>query len=143
MAKLKPEDTPKLFVKAVKKKFAETSGSPSSVHESETLGNLSSDITFENGVTMKGKKTTPPSNTKIDRCALCNGKLKESTTEFMARASGEVVIIKDVPAFVCEECGESYFSGEISRKIDVIMREAYRKKLCVRPVPAGEVSLNT
>ena len=61
----------------------------------------------------------------------------------MARASGEVVIINDVPAFVCEQCGESYYTVETSRKIDAVMREAHRKKLCVRPVPAGEVSLNT
>lgn len=34
-----------------------------------------------------------------DNCSLCKGKLKMGTTEFIARASGEVVVIKDVPAF--------------------------------------------
>jgi YgiT-type zinc finger domain-containing protein len=78
-----------------------------------------------------------------DNCSLCKGKLKTGTTEFIARASGEVVVIKDVPAYVCEQCGEAYYTPEISRKIDGVMRDVHRKKLCVRPLPAGEVSLNS
>ena len=92
---------------------------------------------------IKSKKTKNPHHATFDRCALCNGKLEESTTEFMARAGGEVVIINNVPAYVCEQCGESYYTAEISRKIDAVMREAHQKKLCVRPVPAGEVTLNS
>jgi YgiT-type zinc finger domain-containing protein len=77
-----------------------------------------------------------------DRCTFCKGKLEKGTTEFIARAGGEVVVIKDVPAFVCEQCGEAYYTPDISRKIDGVMRDVHKKKLCVRPVPAGEVSLN-
>ena len=94
----------------------------------------------------KGKKSTRHSPAKSDcpdRCMFCNGRLEEGTTEFMARAGGEVVIINNVPALVCGQCGEAYYSVETSRKIDVVMNDAHRKKLCVRPVPAGEVSLNS
>jgi YgiT-type zinc finger domain-containing protein len=77
-----------------------------------------------------------------DRCTFCKGKLVKGTTEFIARAGGEVVVIKDVPAYVCEQCGEAYYTPEISRKIDGVMRDMHKKKLCVRPVPADEVSLN-
>jgi YgiT-type zinc finger domain-containing protein len=76
-----------------------------------------------------------------DRCSFCKGKLREGTTEFMAHAAGEVVVIKDVPAFVCEQCGEAYYTAGTSRKIDRVMRDAHQKKLCMRPLPAGEVSL--
>lgn len=77
-----------------------------------------------------------------DRCTFCKGRLEERKTEFIVRAGGEVVVIKDVPAYVCEQCGEAYYTPEISRKIDGVMRDVHQKKLCVRPVPAGEVSLN-
>ena len=77
-----------------------------------------------------------------DRCTFCKGKPDKGTTEFLARAGGEVVVIKDVPAYVCEQCGEAYYTPDISRKIDGVMRDVHKKKLCVRPVPAGEVSLN-
>jgi YgiT-type zinc finger domain-containing protein len=77
-----------------------------------------------------------------DRCSFCKGKLREGKTEFLARAAGEVIVIKDVPAYVCDQCGEAYYTAEISRKIDGVMQSAHQKKLCMRPLPAGEVSLN-
>jgi YgiT-type zinc finger domain-containing protein len=77
-----------------------------------------------------------------DHCSFCKGKLREGTTEFMAHAAGEVIVIKDVPAFVCEQCSEAYYTPATSRKIDGVMRDAQEKKLCMRPLPAGEVSLN-
>jgi YgiT-type zinc finger domain-containing protein len=76
-----------------------------------------------------------------DRCRFCKGKLREGTTEFLAHAADEVIVIKDVPAFVCEQCGEAYFTAGTSRKIDGVMRDAHQKKLCMRPLPAGEVLL--
>jgi YgiT-type zinc finger domain-containing protein len=77
-----------------------------------------------------------------DRCTFCKGRLVSGMTEFIARAAGEVVVIKDVPAYICEQCGEAYYTTETSRKIDGVMRDVHKKKLCFRPVPAGEVSLN-
>ena len=126
----------------MKEKFAETEEPTSSVVKGEALGKPSRKIDLTDTPKGKAKKISRPSG-RLDHCALCNGKLEESTTEFMARASGEVVIINDVPARVCEQCGEAYYTVEISRKIDAVMSEAHRKKLCVRPVPAGEFSLNT
>ena len=76
-----------------------------------------------------------------DRCSFCKGKLREGKTEFMAHAGGEVIVIKDVPAYVCEQCGEAYYTTGTSRKIDEVMRNAHQKKLCMRPLPPGEVSL--
>jgi len=143
MARLKTEEPAKLFVKETKKKFADTGEATSSIVAGEAPGKSSRKINGIDAPKGKGKKITRPSPAGLDHCALCNGKLEEGTTEFMARASGEVVIINDVPALVCEQCGEAYYSLETSRKIDAVMREAHRKKLCVRPVPAGEVSLNS
>ena len=143
MARLKTVGTKKLFVKERKKKSAETEASASPVSEREPSEQKTHPVTSGNRATTTGKRTPGPSGAKLDRCALCNGRLEEGATEFMARAGGEVVIINNVPAYVCEQCGEPYYTAEISRKIDAVMREAHRKKLCVRPVPAGEVSLNT
>jgi len=77
-----------------------------------------------------------------DRCSFCKGKLRNGKTEFLAHAAGEVIMIKDVPAYVCEQCGEAYYTTEISRKIDEVMQNTHQKKLCMRPLPAGEVSLS-
>jgi len=55
-------------------------------------------------------KSLSPSRVKFDRCPFCDGTLEESTTEFMGRAGNEIVVIKDVPAHVCEKCGESNYT---------------------------------
>ncbi|AIG98387.1 YgiT-type zinc finger domain protein [Archaeoglobus fulgidus DSM 8774] len=78
---------------------------------------------------------------KPDKCDLCNGKLHEGKTEFVARVGDKVVVIKGIPAYICEECGEAYFTPEISRKIDKIMREFHEGKLLMRPIDAGEIEL--
>ena len=36
---------------------------------------------------------------------------------FMARVGDEIIVIRDVPAFICDRCGEAYYSAEVSRKI--------------------------
>jgi YgiT-type zinc finger domain-containing protein len=78
---------------------------------------------------------------KPDRCSLCKGKLHEGKTEFTVKLEKEVISIKEVPALVCEECGEAYFTPEISRKIDRIMRSSHEGKLLAYPIAAGEVEL--
>lgn len=78
---------------------------------------------------------------KPNKCNLCNGKLREGKTEFVARVGDKVVIIKDIPAYICEGCEEAYFTPEISRKIDKIMKEFHEGKLLMRPIAAGEIEL--
>jgi YgiT-type zinc finger domain-containing protein len=71
-----------------------------------------------------------------ETCLFCKGKVNEGYTDFLGRAGDEVIIIKHIPAVICERCGEAYYSPETSKKIDEIMRQAHQKKLCLRPVPA-------
>jgi YgiT-type zinc finger domain-containing protein len=48
-----------------------------------------------------------------DRCSFCKGKVPEGKTEFLAHATGEVIVIRDVLAYVCEQCGEGVlYSGD-------------------------------
>ncbi len=75
------------------------------------------------------------------KCDLCNGKLQKGKTEFVAKVGDKVVVIKGIPVYICEECGEAYFMPEISRKIDKIMREFHEGKLLMRPIAAGEIEL--
>ncbi len=74
-------------------------------------------------------------------CSLCKGTLAEGKTEFLVRVHDEVIVIRDVPAYICDRCGEAYFTAEISRKIDAIMDEAHRGTICLHPLAAGEITL--
>ncbi len=77
-----------------------------------------------------------------DRCSFCKGKLVKGKTEFVVRVENEVLAIKDVSAYICEECGEAYYTPEISEKIDGIMKKFHNSTLLVHPLAAGELSLN-
>lgn len=75
------------------------------------------------------------------RCSFCKGKLNEGKMEFVAKVGDGVISIKDVPAYVCENCQEAYFTLEISRKMDEVMREFHGGKLLAHPIAAGEVEI--
>ena len=78
---------------------------------------------------------------KANRCSFCKGKLYEGKTQFVAKVGDEVILIKDVPAIVCENCGEAYYSPEVSRKMDEVMRDFHRGKLLAHPIAAREVEI--
>ena len=73
-----------------------------------------------------------------DSCSFCKGKLVKGKTEFVVRVENEVLAIKDVSAYICEECSEAYYIPEISEKIDVILKKFHNLTLLVHPLTAGE-----
>ena len=73
---------------------------------------------------------------KFDRCSFCKGKLVEGNTEFVAKVGEQIIAIKDVAAYVCENCGEAYYTPEVSRKIDVVMKKFHESKLLFHPLGA-------
>jgi len=78
---------------------------------------------------------------KPDNCSFCKGKLYKGKTEFVAKIGDEIISIKGVTAYICENCGEAYFTPEISRKTDKIMKDYHAGKLLAHPIAAGEVEL--
>ena len=76
-----------------------------------------------------------------DICSCGKGRLKKGKTDFTAKVEGEIIVIRDVPAYVCDSCTEAYFSIETSRKIDKIMKEFRAGKLLTKPLGTGEVEL--
>ena len=76
-----------------------------------------------------------------ERCTFCKGTLHEGKTEFIAQVGDENIVIRDVPALICDRCDEAYYTVEVSRKIDVVMRDVHSGRLCCRPLAAGEVEL--
>ncbi len=76
-----------------------------------------------------------------EKCSLCKGALHEGKTEFLVRVQNEVIVVRDVPAYICDRCGEAYFTAETSRRIDAIMDRVHRGTICCRPLAAGEITL--
>lgn len=72
--------------------------------------------------------------TSIDACPVCGGGKKPGTTTFTADLGFGVVVIRNVPATVCSQCGADWISDEIARRIDAVVEEARRKQLEVEVV---------
>lgn len=83
------------------------------------------------------------SSTKdVDDLCLCGrGKLHEGVTELKIRVQNNILVIKNVPARVCDLCDEAYISPETSRRIDEIMEKYRAGELEVKPITAGEIDL--
>jgi YgiT-type zinc finger domain-containing protein len=45
-----------------------------------------------------------------------------------------VIVIEEVPAKVCNECGEKYYSAEVSREMEKIAIEGKKEKIIEVPL---------
>lgn len=62
------------------------------------------------------------------RCVVCkHGDMKEGKATVTLERGGTTVIIRDVPALVCENCGEYYLSEEVTAKVMQIAEESVKR----------------
>jgi YgiT-type zinc finger domain-containing protein len=64
----------------------------------------------------------------VDRCEWCSGELKPGKTTLQVWRGGDLVVIRDVPADVCQQCQEAYISANVSVQLDRFMVEYYRHR---------------
>jgi YgiT-type zinc finger domain-containing protein len=61
----------------------------------------------------------------MKECSFCHSEhLKEKPVDFDFWWGGHLVLLKSVPAIVCEDCGEKYFRPEVSEKMKRLARKA-------------------
>jgi YgiT-type zinc finger domain-containing protein len=59
-----------------------------------------------------------------DRCYFCGGKLEAKITLLPFVVSGNVIIVKNVPAAVCSQCGEAVMSSDVAKQLDHLLKQA-------------------
>lgn len=58
-------------------------------------------------------------------CVICKqGRTSDGTATVTLERGGSIIIIKDVPAEVCENCGEYYLSEATTEKIQAMAEQA-------------------
>ena len=68
-------------------------------------------------------------NTDIPQnCPLCSGKIITGKTTYSVDLGFGVVVVRDVPAMVCEQCGEDWIDDETAKELERITDEAKRKR---------------
>ena len=56
-------------------------------------------------------------------CFMCKGMLEEKKVNYMVDLENTIIIIKGVPAKVCNQCKEQYFDDETSENIEKIVNK--------------------
>ncbi|MDF1882967.1 type II toxin-antitoxin system MqsA family antitoxin [Sulfurimonas sp. SAG-AH-194-C21] len=65
------------------------------------------------------------------RCPLCNGYKVKSTTTFTADLGFGVVVVRHVPATVCEQCSAEWIDDDNAELLERIVLEAKNKQAMV------------
>lgn len=56
-------------------------------------------------------------------CYMCKGNLKIKKVNYVVDLDNTIIIIKGVPAKVCEQCGEQYFDDTTAENIEKMVNE--------------------
>lgn len=66
------------------------------------------------------------------KCAVCkNGETEKGYTTVTFTRDGFVIVFKNVPADICQNCGEEYVSEETAAALLDIAEESFRKGVVV------------
>ena len=80
-------------------------------------------------------------------CHFCGGEVIRQRVDVMRRWKGRYVLIENVPAHVCTQCGERYYDAVVAEAMGRIMRaseaelgaarekSAFRSSRCPRCMP--------
>jgi len=62
----------------------------------------------------------------MKHCHFCGGELREQLTTFLHEDNGQVWVIRNVPAFVCSQCGEKEYTQETTHHIFNFLKQPSR-----------------
>ncbi len=65
----------------------------------------------------------------MESCSLCNGEMKPKKVDIIKKINNKIIVIDDVPAHVCNQCGEKYYSLEVVENIEKLIDKIKRDKI--------------
>jgi YgiT-type zinc finger domain-containing protein len=61
---------------------------------------------------------------KVSVCPLCNGNFQNGRTRYTVDDSKSVVVVRDVPARICSQCGEEWIDHSTAETLEQIVKKA-------------------
>lgn len=65
------------------------------------------------------------------KCRLCKGSMTKGTATVTVEFGFGVVVVRQVPATVCSQCGEEWLDDATSQKVEEIVNAARHKHVTV------------
>lgn len=56
-------------------------------------------------------------------CFYCKGNMSEGLTTHFAQVGDSFIIIKNVPCYKCEQCGEVVYTASVTKRLEQIIAE--------------------
>lgn len=56
-------------------------------------------------------------------CSFCGGKVTEKKIQVDYRTGDELVVFENVPAGVCRQCGEKYYTAKVVKALEQMARD--------------------
>lgn len=57
----------------------------------------------------------------MENCFMCKGSMKKKNTTFMVELDNTIIIIKNVPSLVCEQCGEVVYDDDVAKQLEILV----------------------
>lgn len=66
-------------------------------------------------------------NETDNKCPVCRGYKRQSMTTFTVDLKFGIVVVRNVPAMVCEQCGEEWIADKEAQYLEEIVQDARQK----------------
>ncbi len=73
-------------------------------------------------------------------CLVCHHEMTERRIALDLRVGAELIVVEEVPAIICEHCGEQVFTPEVTRQVQAAVKE---RKRALRTLVVPVLSLDT
>jgi YgiT-type zinc finger domain-containing protein len=70
---------------------------------------------------------------KYGDCSFCGGEVRADKVELDYRYKGKLYVFQDVPAGVCQQCGEKYLTAKVAKEIErkIQSKDSWTKTITV------------
>ena len=61
---------------------------------------------------------------RAEQCPICGGEKKQGTTTFTVDLDFGVIVVRDVPALVCSQCGMDWITDDVAAELEKNVEDA-------------------
>ena len=76
----------------------------------------------------------------MDKCPVCGGGVKLENTIFSIDFGFGILVVRDVPSFICMKCGSEWHTDEVRTKLETIINDAEKRQNYVEITKYDEVA---
>ena len=79
-------------------------------------------------------------NTPSIRCGICGGTGAPGATTFTTDLGFGILVIREVPAIVCGQCGETWFQDPIASQLERVVGDARKRQAVVEVLSWSQIA---